>query len=564
MPSSSFFTLPGEGTLDQRSIRYTGSSTSGFPIEGSRRLVHLELEERALGMPNEHWISFANGDSYTFLQAWKRVQSVASALQSLGVVKGDRIVLFLGNSKELVETWLAAHVIGAIVAPMNTALRGETAAHQVRLADPKVMVSDVRYLPQIETAVHSAPDLGVLVLSGNMAEVPATFRLAKFQLFPYGQWSATQAVPSPVDLEPWDHSSIAYTSGTTGASKAILWNHFYTLYMAEASAHFLEIGSKDIVYTCLPLFHVNALNMHLVPTLMTGGKIAIGERFSVTSFWKEVSQSKATRTNFLGSMVPLLLKKPVSDEERSHSVRKALTIPCPPEYYSQMQSRWGITPYEAYGLADFGMLTWTPLGTTARQGSCGIADLNFECKLVNEHDEEVPTGTVGEFVARPRFPWIASPGYWRDPTNTVNTWRNLWFHTGDYLKRDKEGWFYFVDRKKDAIRRRGENVSTFEVEQAVLAHPNVVDCAAYAVPSDFLEDEIAVAVVVSPGATRDPAEILKRAEPNLPYFALPRYVRYVDAIPRTANGKPQKRPLRDLGLKGDIWDREAVGYVVSR
>jgi crotonobetaine/carnitine-CoA ligase len=477
-------------------------------------------------------------------------------MQQRGVAKGDRIAIMVGNRVEFVVAWFASHMVGAVVVPLNTALRGAVLKHMMDLSTPAMLISEPQFIPRVTDAIGTADYLQSIVSVGE-GDVPAASTTV-----PFGDLQENDDC-TPVDIAPWDPSAIMFTSGTTGPSKGVTYTHSYTFHIGTACVHYMDYNADDTLYTCLPLFHANALNTSLFPSLLARARIAVGNRFSVSRIWSEVIESGATATNLLGAMSVLLLRREPSAEERAHSLRTALVIPAPEEYYKLFPDRFGVEPVEAYGLTDFGMLLWKPRDEPARPGSCGVPTEGFECRIFNEFDEELPQGEVGELVARPLKPWITPAGYWEMPEATLKTYRNLWFHTGDLMYRDPDGWFYFVDREKDAMRRRGENVSSFEVEQAVLSHPEILECAAYAVPSEFTEDEIAIAVVPGPDADLRPEDLIRYVAPRLPYFAVPRYVRILEALPKTQTEKIRKMDLRADGVE-DAWDREVSGLELER
>jgi crotonobetaine/carnitine-CoA ligase len=269
-------------------------------------------------------------------------------------------------------------------------------------------------------------------------------------------------------------------------------------------------------------------------------------------------------TNLLGAMIDLLFQQVPSELERSHLLRTMFIVPQHPDYPRQFLERFGVETITAFGLTDLGIFIYQQSGQPNKAGSCGLAIPEWEVKLVDDYDEEVPRGALGMAVARPREPWLMTLGYWGNPEATVAAYRNLWFHTGDVLRQDEEGWYYYVDRKKDMIRRRGENVSALEVEAVVRGHPAVLECAAYALPSELSEDEVAVAIVLRDGAELTAEALLSSIELKLPYFALPRFVTILNELPKTQTEKVQKARLRERGIMDTTWDRERAGYKVAR
>ncbi len=527
-------------------------------LRDSGRLVHEELRRAAEARGDFPWLRFSAGGVHTLGEVRQRASQLAGGLLELGVNKGDRVALLIDNRVEFIESWFATHMIGAIVVPLNTALRGTVLTHVMELSSPRVLISLSELVPRVRDALGSSQYLETIVVvrSDSRAEGIGS-------VIPYEALSASE-LKETRDIRPWDPSAIMFTSGTTGPSKGVIYSHNNTYWIAETCVRYLKYTERDILYTSLPLFHANALNTSTFPSLLARARIVVGPRFSVSSFWDRVQESGATATNLLGAMTPMLLRQDPHGREKAHQLRTGLVIPSPKEFYDQIPERFGFDPVEAYGLSDFGMLLWPPRDEPARPGSCGIPTEGFECRLFDEHDEEVAPGEVGELVARPLKPWITPLGYWEMPEATVAAYRNLWFHTGDLMVRDEDGWFYYVDRDKDAIRRRGENVSSFEVEQAVLLHQDVEECAAYAVPSELSEDEIAIAVVLRPESKLVAQELIEFVEQRLPYFAVPRYVRFVEKLPMTQTEKVRKRTLRDEGITTDMWDREESGYQVKR
>lgn len=531
-------------------------------LRGSRRLVHTYLERRAAQEPDAPWLSFTRGPSYTYKQLWDATRRIAGNLQRCGVKQGDRVAIMLGNTPQFVVSWFAIHAVGAVSVPLNTAVRGSSLKHMITVAMPRIVITQGSFVERfVNAALLDEPFLEHVIVTEAQ---DSSFR-AHGKIAPWDDIFSEDVDYAPADnLEPWDISAIIYTSGTTGAPKGIVWTHNKTVFWGEISQRYLQYGPRDHIYLCLPLFHANGLNMQLYPGLLAGSRVTVAERFSASQFWKDIVETKATITNIVGAIGPILLRQAPSPLERQHRLRRICCVPSFADYYTIFPERFGVLPYNAYGLADLGMPIWTPNDRPPQPGSCGLPAPEFECKLVNDLDEDVPANTPGELVIRLLRPWIASPGYWENAEATLKTWRNGWFHTGDLLRQDENGWFYFLDRAKDSMKRRGELVSAYEVEQAFSKNEAVVECAAYAIPSELTEDEIAIALVLRPGADVRIADLVKAAEPDLPYFALPRYVRIVPELPKTANLKVRKAELRAEGIVADAWDREAVGYTVSR
>jgi crotonobetaine/carnitine-CoA ligase len=322
------------------------------------------------------------------------------------------------------------------------------------------------------------------------------------------------------------------------------------------SARILGLASSDVLCTTLPLFHINALNTYAQAAL-TGSRVVFEPRFSASGFWPAMQAAGATVVYLLGAMVPILLAQPASAAERSHAVRIGLGPGVPAASAEAFRERSGVVLLEGYGSTETNFVIATA-PDSPRRGVMGWLQPGFDARVVDKHDAPLPDGTAGELVLRADAPFAFASGYFNRPEDTVRAWRNLWFHTGDRVVRDADGAFRFVDRIKDAIRRRGENISSWEVEQVLLGHPGVAGAAVFPVRSELAEDEVMAALVAQPGCTIDPAELVQYCQSRLPRFAIPRYVDIVDELPRTENGKVQKFRLRERGVGPATWDRGSV------
>jgi crotonobetaine/carnitine-CoA ligase len=351
--------------------------------------------------------------------------------------------------------------------------------------------------------------------------------------------------------------AILYTSGTTGASKGVCCPHAQLYWWGVNTARFLELREGDVLCTTLPLFHTNALNTFF-QALLAGATQVVEPRFSATGFWAAMNRSGATVTYLLGAMVAILLTQPPSGAERAHRVRVALAPGVPAALRPQFKRRTGIDLIDGYGSTETNFVIGGRIADQ-RPGKMGRLTPGFEARVVDEHDNPLPAGIGGELVLRADEPFAFATGYFAMPEKTVEAWRNLWFHTGDRVVVDGDGYFTFIDRLKDAIRRRGENISSFEVEQVLAGHASVAAAAVFPVPSELAEDEVMAAIVLKPGCTIEPGALLDYCEPRLPYFALPRYLDFVNALPTTENGKVRKAELRNRGVTPTAWDRERSG-----
>jgi len=478
--------------------------------------------------------------SLTCAEACEAAAVRAATLADAGVGFGDRVAVLSENRLEVVELWLACAWLGAVLVPLNTALRGPQLAHVFADSEPALLVVEPELAERLE----------------YLASAPAR------------RWVLGRDVPPPGDpierapVGPGDLCVILYTSGTTGPSKGVLCPHAQWFWWGVKTGEVLGVAAGDVLYTNLPLFHTNALNT-FVQALVHDATFFVGPRFSASRFWRRLVASEATVTYLLGTMVHILAKREPDPDERRHTVRIALAPATPSSLYDEVSTRFGIDLVDGWGSTETNVVL-SSAHPDAPRGSMGAVTPGFEARVVDEHDEEVSPGTPGELVVRSHDAYAFALGYNRLPDKTVEAWRNLWFHTGDRVVRDEAGWFWFVDRLKDSIRRRGENISSYEVEAVLTAHPDVAAAAVVPVPAEEGEDEVLAYVVPRTGAEPTAAELMAFCEPRLAYFAIPRYVEFLDELPLTPNGKVEKFRLRERGVVSSTWDRERAGYVLRR
>ncbi|MBI3969263.1 MAG: AMP-binding protein, partial [Chloroflexi bacterium] len=397
----------------------------------------------------------------------------------------------------------------------------------------------------------AAPSLGVRAVAG-------------FDRHDFDELASEPSGAIPVASQYFQPMAIMYTSGTTGPSKGVLVSHGQALSIGRFVAAHYGFGSDDVLHVSLPLFHINAMAYSVLTALTADAQVALVERFSASSFWDEIRRYGCTEFNALGATINILFRQPERPDDADNPVRFSIAVPSPAEIFHEFERRFGLQLLELYAQTETNLVTAIEPNEPARPGSCGRPTKMFDVRVVDDLDNELPPGEAGEIVVRSKHPFTMMNGYYEMPEKTVEAWRNLWFHTGDRAYRDADGYFFFVDRIKDAIRRRGENISSFELEKTVNSHPLVVESAAVAIPSELSEDDVRVVVVLSDGAALDPAELLAYLEPRLPYFMVPRYVEFRAELPKTPNGKVEKYRLRSEGLGSDAWDRETAGYKLKR
>lgn len=492
--------------------------------------------------------------SITYTEAPELAARSAGRLAAAGVKAGDRVVAFLSGGMDLLELWFGTAWLGAVLVPVNTAFRGKQLRHALAVADPALVVTERVLLERLCNPATRLPgDTRVWVTDmTNTADLNIDMPIDP--LPPTGEPLAAQAV------QPGDPIAILYTSGTSGPSKGVICPHAQFFWWGLLTGETLGVSSEDVLFTVLPFFHTNALNT-VWQALLAGATFTFGNRFSASQYWTEANQAGATVTYLLGAMVHILLKCPPGPADRDHRIRVGLSPATSLELVAQFYERFGIRLIEGYGSTETNLVMSNVVGGYT-PGTMGRAVEGFEVRVVDEHDCELPADTPGELVIRHSQPFSVASGYFGDPEATASAWRNLWFHTGDRVVRDQQGVYHFLDRIKDVIRRRGENISSWEVEQALLDHPDVKNAVVIGVPADIGEEEVMAFIVPRDGNRPDPVAMIRFLEDRLAYFAIPRYLEFVDEVPETGNGKVKKYILKERGVGPVTWDRDELGTKV--
>ena len=500
----------------------------------------LEEQERARG--DKVLVTVLGEGELTYAAGSRQARQVASHLAGLGVGPGDRVAVLLPNGLDFIRYWLGLGRLGAVIVPINTALTGEFLAHQLRDSGARVLVT----AGELQAAAREVAD-----------------RITGLTLVAPGGWEDAPEWDGP--LPAWsDLGCVMYTSGTTGPSKGVLMPHGHCFLFALGSVEALGVVQADRYYVCMPLFHANGLFMQLAATIIAGAAAVLRPRFSASAWLSDIRAERCTVTNLLGAMTQFVIAQPEDDLDRGHSLRVVCPVPNPPAHEAAWRERFGVAEViSGYGMTEVNIPLYGRLGSS-RPGAAGLVlDRWFEVEIRDaETDLPVPAGEVGEIMVRPRVPFGFMAGYVGLPDKTLEAWRNFWFHTGDSGRMDADGWVTFVDRTKDCIRRRGENISSYEVESAVSRLDGIAEVVAYAVPAgaEGTEDEVMLAVVPADtpaGEGLDAPAIAAFADSVLPRFARPRYVEIVDAIPKTPTEKVRKGELRTRGVTAAAWDREA-------
>lgn len=489
---------------------------------------------------------------WTHAGAADAVARRAASLQAAGVGRGDRVAILCSNRVEFLEVFLACGWIGAVSVPINSASMGPQIAYFLADSGARLIVMEAPYLDRLQTADLAGTALDRIWVVGGEDDSSATWP-ALPGVHCESCLAPGEAVTAAA-VRPGDALAILYTSGTTGPAKGVVCPHAQYHGWGFNTARILGLRADDVLATTLPLFHINALNTFAQASL-AGGEVVFLPRFSASGFWPAMQACGATVVYLLGAMVPILLAQPVGGAERSHRVRTGLGPGVPASAGAAFHERTRVKLLEGYGSTETNFVISTR-PDSPRAGIMGWLQPGFDARVADEFDAPLPDGEAGELLLRADEPFAFATGYFNLPHKTVEAWRNLWFHTGDRVVREPDGAFRFIDRIKDAIRRRGENISSYEVEQVLQAHPSVATVVVYPVRSELAEDEVMASVILRPGTDTSPAELAGYCDGRLPYFAIPRYIDLVDDLPRTENGKVQKFRLRERGLTPSTWDRQ--------
>ncbi|ORW72891.1 AMP-binding protein [Mycobacterium saskatchewanense] len=501
------------------------------------------LQSKAAVHPDRHFAQFEDDACWTYRDALLQAARAANVLSELGVSQGTCVGIILPNGPDFLRAWFGAAMLGAVVLPINPAMRGVMLARPLAIGQPHVIIGD---------------------LAATFAEGLQNFCPAAL-VEPAALRGTDDAIPVLArDIELWDDEKWLMTSGTTGPSKLVRIPYLYAFWGYSTILMDQGFSADDVFQIDLPLFHTAAMS-YVNASLASGSAIYVRSRPALDRYWEVARDARVSAGVLISSMVPTMMGQPPRAAEREHRMRFLVSSPIPPDI-SAFRERFGVpTIVTSLGSTEAS----TPLRGYAQPGYdpsyCGETVPGFEVRLVDDHDQEVRRGHAGEAIVRCSRPFVMSPGYVNDLAATGQAWRNGWFHTGDLLRQDPDGRFYFVGRTKDVIRRRGENISAYEVELAIATHPAVAEVVCVPVPSDSgVEDEVKAFIVLKPASVDAHADFLEYAHQRLPHYMVPRYYEFVDSIPKTSTGKPQKYVLRDLGNSISTWDSHQHGYMVTR
>lgn len=486
---------------------------------------------------------------------------IAGGLEERGFKSGDRLQIYLDNCPEYILSWFGASRIGVVEVPINTDYFGSFLAHCVDLTRPRGVVVHAHYVDRYIALGEQLKTLNpaFFIVGEDAAGEVKALRALGYAAEHFDEFVESKPIGEIPIQRPHELGAIVLTSGTTGRSKGVMMPHAQLYFFSQQCVNLVRLTENDVYLTANPLFHGNAQFLTTYPALIAGASMFLYEKFSPSQFSARLAASQATVTNFVGVMMDWIAKQEPAETDRQSKLRCVFSTPTAWSVMDKLKTRFNIEAFvDCFGQTEICLPILTPYGHERPAGSCGLAVSEwFDLRLANpETDEDVPQGQIGELLIRPRENWIINSGYYGMPEATAAARANLWYHTGDGLRQDQEGWYYFMDRLKDCLRRRGENISSYEVEQPILQHPAVHSAAAVGLPADEEagEDEVGIFVVAKEGITLTPQEISSWAAERLPDFLVPRFVRILDALPVTPSGKVQKAELRKDGRNG-AWDR---------
>lgn len=505
-----------------------------------------------------------DGRRFSYRDMHQMSDRLAHGLAALGIAQGSHVAVMMENCPEQLLLYFALGKLGAVTVPINTAARGEQLRHLIDLSEATLVVTEEELLASLEPLAASLPRVKDLVVhASDSARLPGNppsgWRVSAFDAL-----SAHGDGPVASTVRFCDLAFLMYTSGTTGPSKLNMFTQSHCMLYAYNNAVEHDYRSSDVAYVCLPLFHISALFGVTVAALLADASVVMSRRFSLSRFWDEVRDNGVTLLNSLGAMSEFLWNLPPGPQDRRHSVRLCRMVPVP-RYAKEFEERFGVRIVSGYGLSDFAQVTaFTAKDPRGKLGSAGRPRKGITLRIVDDDDFDVPPGTPGEIVVRSDNPWNTSQGYYKMPEATLAALRNQWFHTGDRGYLDADGYLYFVDRKKDSLRRRGENISAVEVEQAIAAHPTVLEVAVYPLTAENSEDEVAATVVLRPGAELSARQLIEHCAANMAHYMVPRFIEFADDLPRTLSHRVQKFKLVESAQarRESLFDREREGIVL--
>lgn len=507
------------------------------------------LRARAEQQPDAAFVHDEAG-TLTWADGLTLARSMSAAFTDLGVVKGDTVGIMLDNRREMLASWFGLATLGGVEVPINPVNVGERLIHIVNQSRCRELVIQDDCLDQLDAIADRLPELRRVIVVGDG-------RSERFETVPFASLEADAAAAPDVDVRFADPVAVMFTSGSTGPAKGAIISHGQHYINGHQPTALFDIGPQDTLYVSLPLHHNMAQGYGVCVSLVSGAAIRVAGRFSADDFWDDVRAHGSTILSFVGAMLVLLAKRTPQPDDADNPLRLGFGVPIPPDLHEEFEERFGLQLVHAYGSTEATIVAWNA-HEGRKVGAAGRTLPGYDVRILDEDDMPLPAGEVGQICVRAHEPNSMFSGYLGDAERTVEAWRNLWFHTGDRGWFDEDGDLWFSDRLGDVVRRMGEFISSYEVEQVLLAHPDIQIAAAFGVPSELIEEELMVTVVPRPGVELDPRVVRSWCADRLPRHAVPRYVELLEALPMTPTGKIEKYKLRDRGVTPTTDDLRAT------
>ncbi|QDM22705.1 AMP-binding protein [Tardiphaga sp. vice154] len=526
------------------------------------------LRWRAENTPDRPFICFEDGVYQSYGEIWQCVCDLAKGLANAGVQRGDRVAIFAGNGLTAVHVWLAINVLGATDAPINPAFRGQSLVHALNMLGVTIVIADRQLLPVLDGVASELTALShIYFIEDPMAVTDPSTSIGSIAVAPLRELVDDASGYQPAGASFDNISSVLMTSGTSGPSKGVMVPHAQAILIARNSIDGMRVTETDIYYVAHPVFHMSPRYCAITAAMLVGARVWLDTRFNAEQWLDRIKLSGATVTIGHGPLLEMIYAQPPRADDAETALTRIGTSPFPKHIAAPFEQRFGIKGIETWGMTEIGIPCWHPYDAPLRPGSCGkILTEWFEVEVVHpDTDVVLPVGDLGELVVRSRYPFTLMQGYLGRPDATNEAWRNLWFHSGDSGYIDSDGWVYFVDRLKDRIRRRAENISSYDIEVAAQQFAGVREAAAIGIASEFAgDDDVKICVVALPGCEVHPEALIIHLAKRLPHHMVPRYVEVLVELPRTPTKKVQKAQLRQAGVTPQTWDRKLAGIVLRQ
>jgi len=541
-----------------------------YEYEPKQRTLGYILEDRAKKNKDKVYVYFKD-KQITYKQLNEYANRMANGYSLMGIRRGDNVSIMMPNCPEFLYHWFGLAKIGAVDNPINISYRGDGLRHVITHSSSRVLVVHEQFLDRVEFIQDELAGVEKVIVYSPEGRGGGNLKLPT-ESFDTLLASSPEFSPSE-EVKSTDPLQIICTGGTTGPSKGVvLSNNCVYLYAVDV-IRFVGLNRDTVTYNCMPIFHQNHRYTSIY-TMLLDTTYAMGERYSARAFWDEIRKYKANHFHFLGGMPFMIYNQPPRPDDADNPARTAWGGPIPLDIAEAFEKRFSVKLYNGfYGLTEASGVTWITAeeaeqrkaeGKWAQAVGMGREQKHIhEVKLVDDEDNEVPDGETGEIICRPARPYSMMSEYVNNPQATAEAFRNLWFHTGDLGRKDEDGYFHFIDRKKDYLRRRGENISSYEIEKVVSAHPAVLDSAVIGAKSEVGEDEVRIVIQLKEGQSLTPEELMAWCEPRMAYFMVPRYIDFIDEFPRNPVGRIEKYKLRQQEF-ANTWDREKAGYKLKR